>query len=74
MQQVLFSRQNTFYTQFKIPIKTSNMNCHATTTKILDMLTLSLVLVPKKHKQNTSRPFPDILSAAKLQSLGILLM
>jgi hypothetical protein len=48
MQQVLFSGQNTFYIQFKIPSKTSNMSYHTTIPKILDMFILSLGLVPKK--------------------------
>jgi hypothetical protein len=48
MQQVFFLGQNTFYSQFKIPRKASNMNCHTTTPEILDMLILSLILVLKE--------------------------
>jgi hypothetical protein len=48
MQQVFFSVQKTFYIQFKIPIRTSNMSCHTTTPEILDTLILSFVLVPKE--------------------------
>ncbi len=47
-------------------LETSCMSYHITTPKILGTFILSLVLVPTKNTCNNSRPFPDILSTAKV--------
>ncbi len=48
--------------------KTSNISYHTTIPEILDTFILSLVLVPKETRANTSKPFPNILSVAEVQS------
>jgi hypothetical protein len=68
-QQVLFSKQNTFHTQFKIPrnIMFELSHNHSRNPRHIHPFPC---VGPYRNACNNSRPFPDILSIAKVFLLG----
>ncbi len=68
-QQVFFSRQNTFHTQFKIPINIMHELPHNHSKNPRHVHPLACVS-PYRYTCNNSGPFPDILRTAQVFSSG----